>query len=140
MSEERNAASLIPERLQPILSNEVRAFASLALVRKDGTPHVSPVWFEWDGEHIIINTARDRVKDNILKRRPVVSMSIQDPADPYRYLLITGRVVDETEEGGFEHICDLQQKYHGNRDYPKIPGQVRVIYKVRPEHVFASKK
>jgi PPOX class probable F420-dependent enzyme len=140
MTDDKTSAGLIPERLQPILSNDVRAFANLALVRKDGTPHVSPVWFEWDGEHIIINTARERVKDNLLKRRPVVSMSIQDPADPYRYLLITGPVVDETEEGGYEHICDLQQKYHGNRDYPKIPGQVRVIYKVRPEHVFASKK
>ena len=140
MAEDSTKASLIPERLQHILGNDTRAFAHLALVRKDGTPHVSPVWFEWDGEHIVINTARGRVKDRILQRKPVVSMSIQDPADSYRYLLITGPVVEETEEGGFEHICDLQQKYHGNRDYPKVPGQVRVIYKVRPERVFASKK
>jgi PPOX class probable F420-dependent enzyme len=140
MAEDRTSTRLIPERLHDILSNDTRAFAHLALNRKDGTPHVSPVWFEWDGQHILINTARGRVKDNILQRKPVVSMSIQDPADPYRYLLITGPVVEETEEGGYEHICELQQKYHGNRDYPKVPGQVRVIYKVRPEHVFASKK
>lgn len=140
MADEKTSASPIPDRLLPLLSNDVRAFAHLALTRQDGTPHVSPVWFEWDGEHMVINTARGRVKDNLLRRHPVVSLSIQDPADPYRYLLMTGPVVAETEEGGFEHICDLQQKYHGNRNYPQMPGQVRVIYKVRPEHVVGSKK
>ena len=139
MAEQVQSESLIPERLRHLLGDDVKAFASLALTRKDGTPHVSPVWFAWDGENIIINTARDRVKDRILKRRPRVSMSIMDPADPYRYLLITGPVVDETEEGGYEQICALNQKYHGNPNYPKHPGQVRVTYKVRPEEVFPKK-
>ena len=126
----------IPERLQDLLSWDKKTFANLALVRKDGTPHVSPLWFEWDGEHIIINTARGRVKDNILKRHPAVSMSIMDPDDPYRYILIDGQVVDETEEGAYETICRLSQKYRGHSNFLKTPDQVRVTYKIRPTHVF----
>jgi PPOX class probable F420-dependent enzyme len=129
----------IPERARDLLTREKKAFANLALVRHDGRPHVSPVWFDWDGEHIILNTARGRVKDRILARHPKVSLSIMDPSNSYRYVIICGEVVDETEEGGYDRICDLNLKYKGERTYPKIPGQVRVTYKVRPESVFASK-
>ncbi len=139
MTEPASNGNLIPERLRDLLGDDVKAFAHLALTRRDGTPHVSPVWFAWDGEHVIINTARNRVKDRILKRRPKVSLSIMDPSNPYRYLLISGMVVDETEAGGYEMISTLNQKYHGSRDYPKRPGEVRVTYKVRAEDVFPKK-
>jgi PPOX class probable F420-dependent enzyme len=139
MAEETSIGNPIPERMRDLLTDDAKAFANLALVRQDGRPHVSPVWFAWDGENIIINTARNRVKDRILKRRPMVSMSIMDPANPYRYLLISGPVVDETETGGYEQICALNQKYHGNPNYPKREGEVRVTYKVRPQDVFPQK-
>lgn len=139
MTEPVSDGSLIPERLLDLLSDDVKSFASLALTRRDGRPHVSPVWFAWDGEHVIVNTARNRVKDRILKRHPKVSLSIMDPKNPYRYVLITGPVVAETEEGGYEMICTLNEKYHGSRDYPRHPGEVRVTYKVRAENVFPKK-
>lgn len=129
----------VPERLSDLLSREKKAFAHLALVRQDGTPHVSPIWFDYDGADLIINTARGRVKDNILRKRPRVSLSIPDPADPYRYLVISGEVVDETEEGGHDMICQLNEKYKGERAYPRIPGEVRVTYRVRPTRIFGSK-
>lgn len=129
-------ATSIPVRFSDLLAREKVAFAYLALVLKDGTPHVTPVWFDWDGTHIVINTARGRVKDNVLRRHPVVALCISDPDDPYRYLQIRGRVVAETEEGAYEQICDLNAKYHeGDRNYPRRPGQVRVTYKVLPEWV-----
>jgi hypothetical protein len=62
---------------------------------------------------------------------------IADPSNPYRYIQIKGRVTVETEEGAYELICDLQEKYHGNRDYPRRPGEVRVTYKIVPEKVQA---
>ena len=139
MTEPVSDGNLIPERLRDLLSDEAKSFVQVALTRKDGTPHVTPVWFAWDGENVIINTARNRVKDRILKRHPKVAMSIMDPKNPYRYVLIIGPVVEETEEGGFDMICTLNQKYHGSRDYPKLPGEVRVTYKVRPEAVFPRK-
>jgi PPOX class probable F420-dependent enzyme len=125
--------TIIPEKFADLLSRERRAFADLALVLSDGTPQVTPVWFDWNGEHIIINTARGRVKDKVLHRKPVVALMISDPSNPYRYLQIKGRVVAETEEGAYEQICDLQEKYYGNRDYPRRPGELRVTYKIVPE-------
>jgi PPOX class probable F420-dependent enzyme len=129
---------VIPEDYLDLLTAEKRAFADLALVLKDGTPQVSPVWFDYEDGLIVINTARGRLKDKVLRQHPVVAISIRDPDDPYRYLLIRGPVVDETEAGGEDGIRDLHLKYHGNRNYMMGPGMVRVIYKVKPERVFAG--
>jgi PPOX class probable F420-dependent enzyme len=128
---------IIPKAYADLLSPERRAFADLALVLLDGTPQVTPVWFEWDGERIVINTARGRVKDKVLRRHPVVALLILDPANAYRYIQIKGPVVFESEEGAYGQICELQMKYRGDRNYPKRPGEVRVIYKVKPEKVQA---
>jgi hypothetical protein len=125
----------IPQTHADLLSREKKAFAHLALVTSDGTPHVTPMWFDFDGEHVIFNTARNRVKDRLMKKRPRVALTVSDPADPYRYIQLRGPVVSESEEGGYEQICDLRQKYRGDRNYPKNPGEVRVTYKVRPEKI-----
>lgn len=131
--------NLIPEHVADLLTREKKAFAQLALALRDGTPHVSPVWFDYEDGLIVVNTARGRVKDRALRRRAVVALSISDPANPYRYVLIKGSVVNETEENAYDRICDLNLKYKGERTYPKIPGQVRVTYWIKPERVFASK-
>lgn len=125
----------IPQELADLLSREKQALAHLGLVMPNGHPQVSPIWFDWDGTHIILNTARGRVKDRVMKTRPHVSVEITDPANPYRYVEIRGPIVDETEQGGYDTICDLRHKYHGDRNYPKIPGEVRVTYRVLPTHV-----
>jgi len=123
----------VPEKHADLLSRETKAFAALGLVLKDGTPQVTPMWFDYDGEHFIFNTARGRVKDRIMKRKPQVAFAVQDPANPYRYVQVRGRVVSESEEGAYDQICDLAMKYQGKRNYPKNPGEQRVTYKVRPE-------
>ena len=127
--------TLIPERMIDLLLPEKKAFAALALTLADGSPQVTPIWFGWDGTHIILNTARGRVKDKVMRRGGKVALLIMDPSDPYRYLQIRGRVVDETEEGAYDVICDLRLKYRGDRNYPRNPGEVRVTYKVLPERV-----
>ncbi len=128
----------IPAEYLDLLTREKRAFAHVALALADGTPHVSPIWFDWDGTHVVLNTARGRVKDRVMHRHPPVALSIVDPADWERYVLIRGRVVDETEQGAWDRICDLREKYQGDRNFRRVPGQVRVTYKILPEHVFAS--
>ncbi len=130
---------VIPERLKDLLTREKKAFAMLALVKSDGAPQVTPIWFDYDGTHFIFNTARGRVKDRIMHRHPEVAFVILDPNDSYRYLEVRGKVVEETEEGANDRICDLNLKYHGNRDYPLTPEMVRVTYKVLPEHLFPEK-
>ncbi len=127
----------IPETFTDLLSPTKKAFAYLGLVKQDGTPQVTPLWFDYDGQHFIVNTARGRLKDKLLRKRPAVSLVIQDPGNPYRYLQVRGPVVDETEQGAYETICGLNNKYHGNYEYPKHPGEVRVTYKILPEHVDA---
>jgi PPOX class probable F420-dependent enzyme len=129
--------TLIPKEFADLLSREKRSYADLALVLRDGTPQVTPVWFDWDGELITINTARGRVKDKVLHRHPVVALLIADPANYYRYIQIKGPVVYESEAGAYEQIRGLQEKYRGDRDYPKRPGEVRVVYKIKPEKVQA---
>lgn len=118
-----------------LLKRETKAFADLALVLRDGTPQVTPVWFDWDGTYIIVNTARGRVKDNVLKRHPFVALAISSPDNPYRYLQIRGHVVQETEAGAYDMIRSLNEKYHGKYEYPKRPGEVRVTYKILPERI-----
>lgn len=117
-----------------LLSWDKKAFAHLALVLKSGVPQVTPVWFDWDGTHIVVNTARGRVKDKAMAPGVRVALSIVDPADPYRYIQVQGQVVAETEEGAREMIDHLAQKYIGQA-YPWHRGETRVTYKILPEKI-----
>lgn len=116
-----------------------RAYAHLATVMPDGSPHVSPVWVDYDGKHVIVNTARGRVKDRNMQREAHVALSLQDPDDPYRWLSVRGKVVEITEEGAEESIDSLAVKYTGDKYKWRKPGQVRVIYRIAPDHVATSK-
>lgn len=108
-----------------------KAFASLATLMPDGRPQVTPVWCDYDGQHILINSAKGRQKDRNMKRDARVSLAIIDPQNPYRYLEVRGRVVEITEEGASEHIDQMAQKYLELEKYPnRQPGEVRVLYKV----------
>ncbi|HEX9616649.1 MAG TPA: PPOX class F420-dependent oxidoreductase [Anaerolineales bacterium] len=127
---------VIPQSHRPLLSDEVRAFAFLATTMEDGSPQVTPVWFNTDGEHILINSKQGRVKDENIRQRPNVALAIQDPDDPYRYLQIRGRVVEITTEGAREHIDHLAYKYTGDEQYKGFhPGDVRVTYVIESESV-----
>ena len=113
-----------------------KAFANLATVNPDGSPQVTPVWFDVDGEDIRINTARGRVKDRNLRRNAAVALAVMDPDNPYRYVQVRGRVSEVTESGADAHIDSLAKKYMGVDKYPhRKPGEVRVIYRVVPERV-----
>ena len=111
------------------------SFAHVATVNGDGQPQVTPVWVEYDGEHVLINSAKGRKKDRNLRARPEVALSVQDPDNGYRYVGVQGQIVEITEAGGYDHINKLSHKYTG-QDYPKNPGEVRVIYKIAPTNVW----
>ena len=111
-----------------------KAFAHLATLNGDGTPQVTPVWVDFDGTHIRFNTARGRVKERNLRRTPNVAMAILDPDNPYRYLRVSGRVVEISERGAEQHIDTLAQKYLGQDRYPfRKTGEVRLLFKILPE-------
>lgn len=122
----------IPEKYQDIL--EKKAFAQLATIMPDGSPQVSPVWFEYDGQNIVINSAKGRVKDRNMRRDPRVGLDIVDPDNPYRHVSIRGRVVKITEDGADAHIDMLAKKYINQDKYPyRGNGEVRVKYTIEPE-------
>ncbi len=113
-----------------------RAFAHLATIMADGTPQVTPVWCDFDGEYVRVNSARGLLKDRNMTARPYVALSLLDPGNPYRYVQIRGPVVEITTEGGDAHIDALSKKYTGAAVYGnRRPGEVRVTYKILPEHV-----
>jgi PPOX class probable F420-dependent enzyme len=128
----------IPESHHDLLADEKKAFVYLATTMKDGSPQVTPVWFNTAGDFILINSAEGRLKDKNMRARPQVALVIADPENPYRYLQIRGQVVEYTLEGAEEHIDTLNLKYRGSPNYPNHnPQQHRVIYKIRPEKVDA---
>jgi len=112
------------------------AFAHLATLMPDGSPQVTPVWVDYDGTHVRVNSAKGRVKDKNMRGEKRVALSIQDPDNAYRYIAVRGEVVEITEEGADAHIDALAKKYLGKERYPfRAPGEVRVIYKIRPDKV-----
>jgi len=124
---------VIPEKYVDLFQK--RAFASLGTLMPDGRPQVTPVWCDFDGQHVIFNSARGRQKDRNVRRDPRVALAIVDPDNPYRYLEIRGTVVEITEDGAGQHIDKMAKKYMGVDKYPYgQPGEVRVLYKIRPEH------
>ena len=121
----------IPESHQDLLKDEAKAFVYLATLMKDGSPQVTPVWFDIDGEYIRINTVRGRIKEKNMRARPSVALCIADPKNPYRYLQVRGKVVDLVTEGAEAHIDALNLKYHGDPHYTHhSPDKPRVIYKI----------
>ena len=118
------------------LLNDKKAFAHLATLMPDGSPQVTPVWFDFVGGAIRVNSARGRVKDRNMKEGASVALSILDPDNPYRYLQVRGRVRKVTEAGAAAHIDSLAKKYIGQDKYPwSKPGDVRVTYEIEPERV-----
>jgi len=127
--------SAIPEAYSDLLTTK-KAFANLATLNADGTPQVTPVWFDWDGSRLRINTAKGRLKDKNLRRTAAVALSIMDPDNPYRYVQVKGRVATVTESGADAHIDALARKYLGQDRYPyRKPGEVRVIFTIAPDRV-----
>jgi len=127
----------IPEKYRDLFQK--RAFASLATIMPDGTPQVTPVWCDYDGTNVLVNTAKGRVKDRNMRRDPRVSLAIMDPDNPYRYLEVRGKVSEVTENGASSHIDKMAKKYLDKDKYPFAqPGEVRVLYKITPEKVHGN--
>jgi PPOX class probable F420-dependent enzyme len=123
----------IPDKYLDLLQQK-KTFAHLATVMSDGSPQVTPVWFDYSDGIVRVNTARGRVKARTLKEGAPVALSIIDPDNPYRYIQIRGHVRKATEEGASQHIDSLAKKYLGKDKYPFArPGEVRIMCEIEPE-------
>ncbi len=123
-------ASKVLDNFTDLLTQKV-AFANLATIMPDGSPQVTPLWFEYRDGAILINTAVGRRKARNLDTNPRVALAISDPANPYRYIQIRGHVTRSTKEGADAHIDSLAKRYLGQDKYPfRGPGEVRIIYEI----------
>lgn len=110
--------------------------ASLATLNPDGSPQVTPLWIDLDGDDVLCNTARHRKKARNLERDPRVGVTVIDPDDPYNVVAFRGTVIDVTTEGADAHIDWLAKKYLGVDSYPnRREGEVRIIVRVRTDHI-----
>lgn len=125
----------IPESHRDLVTNEKKAFASLATLMDDGSPQVTPVWFDVEGDYLRVNTVRGRIKDRNMTLRKDVAILIMDPEDPYRYVHIRGVVAAEREDDAVAHTHGLAKKYLGVDENPWHQGQSRVIFLIQPETV-----
>jgi PPOX class probable F420-dependent enzyme len=124
----------IPKEGRAILRK--KSFANLATVMKDGSPHVTPVWVDVEGDEIVVNTAEGRLKPEHMRRDPRVALSVPDPDDPYKALVVHGVVVGMSHEDADDHIDAMAKKYLDRDSYPfREPGEERVKVRIEPERV-----
>jgi PPOX class probable F420-dependent enzyme len=108
----------------------------ITTLRRDGSPHSTVVWVDVDGDDVLVNTARGRVKERNIARDPRVSLAVVDPEDTYRWVAVTGRAVLE-DDGADAHIDKLSRKYLGT-DYPwRSTAGERVIARITVDRVDA---
>jgi PPOX class probable F420-dependent enzyme len=113
-------------------------FGHLATLMADGSPQVTPVWVEMEGENILVNTAEGRIKPRNVRRDPRVAISIYNQANPYSAAWIRGRVIEVRAEGADEGIDRLAKKYIGQDRYPwRSPDEQRLTLVIQPERIGA---
>jgi PPOX class probable F420-dependent enzyme len=127
-------SQVIPEKYLDLFQK--KAFAHLVTLMPDGSPQSTPVWCDFDGQYVLVNTAAGRQKDKNLVRDGRVALSIIDPDNAYRYLEVRGRVAERTTNGADDHIDKMAKKYMGKDKYPfRKAGEQRVVFKIKPEHI-----
>ena len=109
----------------------------IATVMKDGSPQVSPVWADYENDHILINTAEGRIKHKNVLRDPRVAISVVDQKNPLNMTTIRGKVTEIIPDYQYKHANRLTKKYMGKDKYPfRQPGEKRTILKILPERVY----
>jgi len=113
-----------------------RNFASLATIRHDGSPQVTPVWVDYDDGNILINTAEGRAKVRNIRKNPKVAVSVTDSTNPYTMVSVRGSIIEQTDSGADAHIDKMAKKYLGADKYPfRAPGEKRILLRIRPDSV-----
>ncbi|MEA2403672.1 MAG: hypothetical protein QOE08_319 [Thermoleophilaceae bacterium] len=130
--------------------DEIRAFLTegtrtgkLATTRKDGRPHVMPIWFVLDGEDVVFNTGANSVKGRNIRRDGRVSLLVDDERPPFAYVQLNGTATREDNPSNMLDCSsriaarymgeDLAEEY-GRRN--AVPGELLV--RLTPERAVAE--
>ena len=113
-----------------------RNYGTVTTLRKDGSPHSTPVWIDTDGENVLFNTAVGRAKERHLRRDPRVSVVVIPSDDPQSGYVSVNGTAEISEAGAVDHINKLAKKYVDLDEYPWLqPGEQRVIVTIKPDKV-----
>lgn len=128
-----NKSPIIPDEYKDIL--ESSALAHVATIGPNGEPQNTPVWFDFDGEHLLFSQTKARQKFKNVGRDPRIALSIVDPQNDYRYIEVRGEVVRIDEDPDLDFINAMSKKYLGMDEYPMHqPGDERVVVVISPHH------
>jgi PPOX class probable F420-dependent enzyme len=131
----------MPEKIEGRVAEllEAKNFAQVATVRENGSPHVTPVWVDHDGENIVLNTAEGRAWPANARRSGKVAINVVNHENPYEYVYVQGTVAEDTTDGADEHIDKLAKKYMDVDEYPfRQEGEQRLIIKIAPDKVILN--
>ena len=116
--------------------------AALTTLMPDGSPQTTPVWCDYDGTYVRINTMRGFRKEKNMRANPKVTLLCYDPRQPLRSLEIRGEVVEMTEAGAMDHLDNLTFGYIGRKPYfgVCVPAELKekeipVLCKILPTHI-----
>jgi PPOX class probable F420-dependent enzyme len=113
-----------------------RNLAFISTLSKDGSPHITPVWADMEGDLILINTFETSAKNKNITKDPRIAIAVVENNNPYNMVSIKGRVVEQTTEGADEHLKKLAKRYLGiGKYYYRKPNHKRIILKIKPEKV-----
>jgi PPOX class probable F420-dependent enzyme len=133
-------AAEIPESVHDILV-ERPVVCSLSTINPDGQPHSVPVWFDYDGKNIRVNSPDTTRKARNMELGSKVTVLVIDPNNAFHWVEVMGHIVDIRGEadGGRDHINKLSLKYRGDPEYKSWGGRVenRVMYVIEPDKVVA---
>ena len=131
----------MPEKIEGRVAEllEAKNFAQVATTREDGSPHVTPVWADHDGTHVVLNTAEGRDWPANARRTGKVAINVINLENPYEYVYIQGTVAEDTTDGADEHIDKLAKKYMDVDEYPfRKEDETRLIIKVAPDKIILN--
>ncbi|HEX9124710.1 MAG TPA: TIGR03618 family F420-dependent PPOX class oxidoreductase [Actinomycetota bacterium] len=125
-------AELTPEDVERLTGTD---YATFVTTNPDGSPHATVTWVDAADGHVLVNTAKGRVKDRNVRADPRVAVAVLRGGDAYDWFSITGTVVGiEEGERAERHIDELSHRYDG-KGYAFMPGQVREILTIRPDRI-----
>lgn len=126
-------SSTLPDDVRALITEPI--FFHVATINPDGSPQVSVVWADLEGDRFVFSTAEGRVKPRNLRRDPRISISFTVPDDPYRNIVLYGRAV-EIENRGIDLIDRMARKYTDSDRYQWTrPGEVRVDVAVEVDRI-----
>ena len=123
----------LPQTVKKIL--EDKAYGHVITLNASGTPQVTMVWVDVDGDEVVFNTAEGRTKPKNLRRDPRIVISVQDRNDPQAHMVFHG-TASVTEAGADAHIDKLAKRFLGADKYPfRQPGEKRLMVRVKVDRI-----